>query len=101
MEQLTHTDFEPYINQQFLIHYGADEPLEVELVQVSLLGREPTPEEGHRQAFALLFCSSIKDKYLIQQIYDLEHEALGRLSLFLVPLGPDTDGQQQYEAIFT
>ena len=33
---------------------------------------------------------------LPQRIYPLEHAALGRLELFIVPIGPG-----QYEAIFT
>ena len=35
-----------------------------------------------------------------QRIYGVEHARIGRLDLFLVPLGPD-DAGQRYEAVFT
>jgi hypothetical protein len=37
---------------------------------------------------------------LPQRIYRLEHEQMGPLELFIVPVGPDGDGLG-YEAIFT
>jgi hypothetical protein len=30
----------------------------------------------------------------------LDHELLGALDLFLVPIGPGADGQHRYEAVF-
>jgi hypothetical protein len=33
-------------------------------------------------------------------MHHLEHEALGDLDLFLVPIGPGADGRQRYEAVF-
>jgi hypothetical protein len=36
----------------------------------------------------------------VQRIYPLDHETLGSLELFLVPIGPDERGLL-YEAIFT
>jgi hypothetical protein len=38
-----------------------------------------------------------------QAIYPLEHQALGRMEIFLVPIGPDPRGKRkgmQYEAAF-
>jgi hypothetical protein len=35
-----------------------------------------------------------------QRIYRLQHEELGQLELFLVPIGPDADGMC-YEAVFS
>jgi hypothetical protein len=37
---------------------------------------------------------------LPQQIYSLDHASMGRLSIFLVPIGADAGGTQ-YEAIFS
>jgi hypothetical protein len=36
---------------------------------------------------------------LPQAIYDLEHDALGHLDLFLVPIGP-SQGGMRYQASF-
>jgi hypothetical protein len=52
-----------------------------------------------RQAFSLVFRGS-GGLYLPQQIYRLEHPALGGLEIFLVPLAPDAAGSR-FEAIFT
>jgi hypothetical protein len=54
---------------------------------------------GGRRPFSLEFTNPKKDAYLAQQIYPLEHEGLGVLDLFIVPLGPDSDGMR-YEVVF-
>ncbi|MHC5109346.1 MAG: DUF6916 family protein [Planctomycetota bacterium] len=36
---------------------------------------------------------------LPQQIYRIEHEILGQMDSFIVPLGPDAKGMR-YEAVF-
>jgi hypothetical protein len=37
---------------------------------------------------------------LEQRIHPLEHAVLGRIELFLVPVGIDPDGRVRYEAVF-
>lgn len=75
------------------------ETLSLHLVKVSLLGNGVP---GGRVPFSLIFRHSLlpQNAYLPQQIYHLEHPTLGTLDLFLVPLGPDSEGMR-YEAIFT
>ena len=34
-----------------------------------------------------------------RNIYEIEHEKMGALSLFIVPIGPDGEGLR-YEAVF-
>ena len=67
------------------------------------------PRQFDRLAFSLLWRGP-REPLLAQGIYTLaapaESEALGRLDLFLVPLGPDggSAGEDQgllYEAVFT
>jgi hypothetical protein len=52
-----------------------------------------------RQAFSLLFLGPLSPQYLVQHTYRLEHEQMGTLEIFLVPLGPE-NGRMRYEAIF-
>jgi hypothetical protein len=66
----------------------------VELIEVS----EGRAVHGSRTQFSLVFRGG-PDPPLQQRIYCLEHEQLGALDLFLVPLGPDAAGQR-YEAVF-
>jgi hypothetical protein len=88
---LTAEDFEPLLHERFSL--GAQ--FEVELVEVSV---SDSPGPSRRQ-FSLLFRGGPSPP-LPQGIHALEHATLGRLELFLVPLGPDRDGQR-YEAVFT
>ena len=81
----THSDFEPCLNQPFRL---GDE-VELRLVQVELRGHA-----AQRQAFSLIFEGG-PDPPLAQAVHHLEHETLGALELFLVPLGP-----ARYEAVF-
>ena len=98
LDKLTSQDFERYLHDPFCIFSESSLLLEVELVSVTELG-EPPQEEDKRHAFSLVFRSPLGDSYLPQQIYTLEHQALGKMDLFLVPIGPDPVGMC-YEVIF-
>ena len=95
LNELKDTDFKPLINQTFTA-IQSDSP-SFELLEVSLLGNEPV--NGERQAFSLLFRSKNTSSPQ-QSIYQLNHEELGELEIFLVPIGPDQQGML-YEAVFT
>ena len=95
LNELKDTDFKPLINQTFTA-IQSDSP-SFELLEVSLLGNEPA--NGERQAFSLLFRSKNTSSPQ-QSIYQLNHEELGELEIFLVPIGPDQQGML-YEAVFT
>jgi hypothetical protein len=99
LDKLTHLDFVPHLHQKFRMEAGAAEPIEVELVEVTELGLRTAPPGAPRQPFSLLFRGP-KNLRIPQKIYRLEHEQLGAMELFLVPLGPDVEGTR-YEAIFT
>ena len=60
-------------------------------------------ESSGRERFALVFHdrAASTEAYLLQAMYTLEHDALGTLQLFIVPIGPDPDRQgMRYEAVF-
>jgi hypothetical protein len=97
---LTSDDFTPLLNQIFRIRYNEADWIEVELIAVTPLGDENNPavDPSRRRAFSLLFRGQQKG-YLPQRIYTLEHERLGSLELFFVPLGLDGEGVR-YEVIF-
>jgi hypothetical protein len=98
LDRLTSADFIPYLNQPFIIYLEGSLPYALELTSVDELGEANTP--GGRRPFSLIFSNPRKDAYLSQRIYRLEHEKMGPLELFLVPLGPDQTGMK-YEAIFS
>ncbi|HEY1011859.1 MAG TPA: hypothetical protein VGE07_04085 [Herpetosiphonaceae bacterium] len=107
LEQLTSGDFAAHVHETFRLYPGAvaeepgqepgGEPLPLELIKVAEFGPEATPK--HRRGFSLLFLAP-GPGHLEQRIYSLDHDSLGRLALFLVPVGPGQGGML-YEAIFT
>ncbi len=99
LDKLTVTDFSQYVDQKFFIHVGENEPMELALVEAIEVGAAPKDPQ-YRQAFSVLFVGPAQP-ILPQRIYRIEHEEMGALDLFLVPLGPNRDGFMRYESVFT
>lgn len=85
--------FAGHENSRFLMHYGDSQTAELELVRVKDVGSSELQKQ-----FSLQFLGPL-DAPVVQGIYKVDHEALGALDLFLVPIGRDEKGVQ-YEAIF-
>ena len=92
--RLTKELFSPHRGEIFRLHAGGDAPVEVELTEVSGLDSDkPRP-------FSLVFAGP-SEPTLPQGTYRLDHDRLGTLELFLVPIGPDpANTRLQYEAVF-
>lgn len=95
LQDLTPASFEAHVGTPFHIHYGADSPLEVVLYEVRPHESHPGPRA---QPFSVYFRATGRGA-LPQQIYKVEHEKMGTLEIFLVPIGPDAQGMR-YEAVF-
>jgi hypothetical protein len=95
LASLTAATFTPLLNGHFRISPDDAPSFEVELIQVAEAGHQGP----RRTQFSLLFRGG-PEQPLPQRIYRVEHDDLGALDLFLVPLGPDDVGQR-YEAVFT
>jgi hypothetical protein len=83
--------FEPLVNQDFKL---GNSDLSFRLLEVQV---QKTREGADRTAFSLLFKCPVP---AAQGTYALQHEALGQLEIFLVPLRQDGAGVQ-LEAIFS
>ncbi|HEY6691758.1 MAG TPA: hypothetical protein VI006_02845 [Solirubrobacteraceae bacterium] len=90
LEALTTADFAPLLHEPFRISVD-EQSFDAELVEVTEIPREP----GGRTPFSLVFQGG-PNPPLRQRIYRVEHERLGALEIFLVPIAPD-----RYEAVFT
>ena len=71
-------------------------------IPLTLVEAEPLPERmakrGARPPFSLIFLG--KDpRVLPQRLYRLEHDRMGALTIFLVPIGKDAEGVS-YQATF-
>jgi Domain of unknown function (DUF6916) len=87
LEALTVSDFEPLLHQRFRIADSFD----AELVEVTENPREP----GGRAPFSLVF-EGVPNPPLSQGIYSVQHDDLGMVEIFLVPIAAD-----RYQAVFT
>ncbi|HEX8173532.1 MAG TPA: hypothetical protein VF543_00265 [Pyrinomonadaceae bacterium] len=97
LEELKEELFAQHLNTKFYIRLE-DKRVELELVKV--VGDKSSMDkiEGVER-FAAYFLGP-GDFFLPQSIYHVEHEALGEMDIFIVPVGAK-DKRYQYEAIFS
>ena len=94
------SQFEAVRGEVFRLEVGGESaPLELRLAEVESLADANRHPVGRREPFSLLFRGPLSP-WVAQRTWALEHPTLGRLEVFLVPLGPDAEGMR-YEAIFT
>ncbi len=98
LDKLTIDDFRKAIHDQFRLETGDGTSLDLVLVEV-LKTTEREPGKDERIPFSAEFRGP-KTPILAQRIYALENRRMGRLEIFLVPIGPDSQGML-YEAVFT
>ncbi len=89
--------FQAELNKPFSVHLG-DERVELELIAVSDLGVRAAAGVAV-PCYSLVFRSQGEKRVAPQATYRIENDNLGRLDVFLVPIGPDASGMR-YEAIF-
>jgi hypothetical protein len=97
---LTFDLFEGRIGEEFVVSADGVPPVPMELAEATE-STEPGgagPDGQQRLQFSLVFRGPLEPT-LRQATYGLEHDALGQLDLFLVPMGP-ADGAMQYAAVF-
>ncbi len=98
MEQITYSDFKPFLNDTFRIEVTPSSLIDMDLVSVDPLGN--TLDHGEHQAFAIVFRSDVEEDNLLQRIYTVSHPEMGDIEAFLVSIGSDDVGMR-YEAVFT
>ena len=93
-DDLTRGAFEPHIGTRFATTSASTATtVELELVEVTDIG------DGNRGLnFRLLFRGP-RETALEQGMVELEHQAIGAVALFIVPVGIDPAGVQ-YEVVF-
>src|SRR5262249_12238927 len=96
MEFLQFETFAPRSNEVFSLELG-DSTFDMTLVAVQRLPPHVYPGM-RRDPFRLVF-KTAKLPVLPQRIYPFSNEAMGKLSIFIVPLGRDNQGVI-YEAVF-
>ncbi|MBN9518956.1 hypothetical protein J0H58_10625 [bacterium] len=99
LDRLTAAEFEPLLG----VSFAAELPHGVaalDLIEVTRLREPPACPGGpvRRHPFSLVFRACAAG-YLPQGTFVLTHDRLGRLDVFLVPVGRDADGWL-LEAVF-
>lgn len=98
MEELKRSDFEKHLGDPFRAEVEpGGESVDLVLVEAAGIGTERSYTQ-REEPFAVEFRGPA-DLVLAQGIRILQHERLGALELFLVPVGPDNEGMR-YEAVF-
>ena len=92
---LTEAEFSKHLNTKFRLK--GHEPFELELTQVKGYLSKAN-EQGSMERFSAFFTGP-ENHYLPQQVYALEHDAMGTFEIFLVPIGRDEEWLR-YEAVF-
>lgn len=103
-ELLALPTFREHLGETFDLHDGAGAVVPLKLAEAQALANPRSvlaagTNTMRDEPFSLLFRAG-PGVHLPQRTYTLEHGVLGRLDVFLVPLGPDREGAR-FEAIFT
>lgn len=96
---LTLTRFAPFVGSSFSVALSPPWNLRLELAEASPLSPQTSLTGAFRAPFRLIFHGPAQPVQP-QATVPLDHPELGRLEIFLVPIGPDARGMR-YEAIFT
>jgi uncharacterized protein DUF6916 len=98
LDRLTVETFSEQVGKTFRLFPDEKSRLDVVLVEARGLSSRGVPAGRRREPFSLVFLGPAAP-ILPQRIYALESEAMGRLEIFLVPIGADARGVR-YEAVF-
>jgi hypothetical protein len=90
---LEHNIFAGLLNTKFRVVLDSPDLVELELAEVTDLKVSDRQEE-----FTIMFVGAV-NQFLGQGIRSLQHEQMGTIDLFLVPIGKDEAGFQ-YECVF-
>ena len=102
LSDLTVTRLAPLVGSTFSVALAAPWDLRLELAEVAALSPQTTFTGAFRAPFRLIFHGPAQPVHP-QATLPLEHPELGRVEIFLVPIGPAAPGMggMRYEAIFT
>ena len=94
---LSEEEFSKHVNTPFRLSLDPEVPVDLELVEVKGYLKNPGDQDG-MERFSLIFKGPAKP-LLSQRLYSLNHDGMGALDIFLVPIQPESDGAR-YEAVY-
>lgn len=97
---LTADDFEAAMDRPFEVPSG-DGTVSIERLTLRTVTRRPPLAGFGRERFSLLLDGSRTDVAIDGQEVLLSHETMGRMRLFMVPVGRNPDGTMRYQIVFS
>ena len=94
LRELNSKTFSECLRSPFQIQVPGYGAVTVELTDVTERHDSPKLEQ-----FSLIF-HNVDGVHLQQAIYEMQHEKLGTITLFLVPVGPREGAGMDYQAVF-
>ncbi len=94
LEHLTMDALSAQLHTKFRLSFGPEQVVELELFEVQSHG----DVAGQTERFSAIFRSPLQH-FLPQSTYRMEHERLGSVEIFIVPVRKDGEGIY-YEAVF-
>src|SRR5688572_29002785 len=95
---LTYETAQTCVGQKFQIRFEGGSTMDLNLEHVELLMEKHINPRMKRDSFSMQFRGPMEPA-LRQSTYQVHHQALGMLTIFLVPLSRGADGYL-YEAVF-
>jgi hypothetical protein len=97
-DQLTIEMFSNLIDKEFIVDVDESHSVGMELIEIYDISDSRGDRKPGRTPFSLVFRGPDEPIYP-QKSYRFEHEEIGAHDIFIVPVGPDTEGMR-YEAVF-
>lgn len=94
---ITADDFRNHLNQNVAVHFNPGIPVAVEILEVENLEIYSGLD---RLSFSVILRMNGEKGHYPQGIYVVEHPKLGRIEIFLVPIGTDKEGMR-YQSVFS
>lgn len=95
--ELNEAEFSKHVHTPFRLDLGDNAQIDLELIEVKSYANNPGDEDG-MERFSLIF-KGPANSILEQRLYSLNHDRMGAVDIFLVPIQPQPDGSR-YEAVF-
>jgi hypothetical protein len=102
LDYYTKSTFDAYVNTEFRVRLSEFKVRKIKLVEVrdyANASRQQAMQSTGEECFSLFFTAP-SGRFFPQNTYEVEHAALGKFMLFIVPVGMRTDGEQYFEAAF-
>jgi hypothetical protein len=99
LDYYNRSTFAAYVNTEFSVRVSASKVRRIKLVEVRDYAGASNRAAASEDCFSLFFTAP-SSRFFPQDTYEVEHAALGKFMLFIVPTDMRSKGEQHFEAAF-